>query len=62
MVVRGPTLSKPSKELNVNVARSALMIGIDMSHQGVTRAVYSLADDTSVLLLSFSVLVGNVAL
>lgn len=56
-----PTLSKPSKELNVNVAGSALMIGIYMGHQGVTRAVHPLADDASVLLLSLGVLVGNVA-
>jgi len=56
-----PTLSKPSKELNVNVAGPALMIGIYMGHQGITRAVYPLADDASVLLLSFGVFVGNVA-
>lgn len=37
------------------------MIGIDMGHQGVSRAVDPLADDASVLLLSFGVLVGNVA-
>lgn len=59
--VRVPTLSKPSKELNVNVAGSALMIGIYVGHQGVTRAIYPLADDASVLLLSLGVLVGNVA-
>lgn len=57
-----PTLSKLSIELNVNVAGSALMIGIDMGHQGVTRAVDPLADDASVLLLSLGVLVGHVAL
>lgn len=56
-----PTLSKPSKELNVNVAGPALMISIYMGHQGITRAVYPLADDASVLLLSFGVFVGNVA-
>lgn len=56
-----PTLSKPSKELNVNVAGSALMIGIYMGHQGVTGAVYPLADDASVLLLSRGMLVGDVA-
>lgn len=56
-----PTLSKPSKELNVNVAGPALMISIYMGHQGITRAVHPLADDASVLLLSFGVFVGNVA-
>lgn len=56
-----PTLSKPSKELNVNVAGPALMIGIYMCHQGITRAVHPLADDASVLLLSLGVFVGNVA-
>lgn len=56
-----PTLSKPSKELNVNVAGPALMIGIYMGHQGITRAVHPLADDASVLLLSLGVFVGNVA-
>lgn len=37
------------------------MIGIDMGHQGVSRAVDPLADDASVLLLSFGVFVGHVA-
>lgn len=36
------------------------MIGIDMCHQWITRAVNSLADDASILFLSFSMLVGNV--
>lgn len=36
------------------------MISINMGHQGVSRAVDSLADDTSVLLLSLGVLVRYV--
>lgn len=36
------------------------MICIDMGHQGVSRTVDPLADDTSVLLLSFGVLVSHV--
>lgn len=56
------TLSKPSKELNINVPGSALMIGIYMGHQGVTGAVDPLADDASVLLLSLCVLVRYVSL
>lgn len=33
IVEKNPTLAKPSKELNVNVARPALMISINMGHQ-----------------------------
>lgn len=50
------------KEFNIDVARSRLVVGVDMGHKRVSRAVYSFTDDTAVLFLSLRVFVSDVPL
>lgn len=50
------------KEFNVYVHRARLVIRVDVGHERVTRAVYTFANDATILLLAFGVFVGNMAL
>lgn len=50
------------KELNVDVPGPRLVVRIDVRHKRVPGAVYALADNASIFLLSFGVLVGDVPL
>lgn len=50
------------KELNVDVSRSGLVVGVDMRHERVPRAVHAFADDATVLLLSLGMFVRDVPL
>lgn len=48
--------------LHVHFAGTRLVIGVDVRHERVSRAIDPFADYAPVLLLAFRVLVGNVPL
>lgn len=50
------------KEFNVDVAGPRLMVGVDVGHQRVSRAVHAFADDAAIFLLSLRMFVSDVSL
>ena len=50
------------KEFNVNFSRPCFVVGVDVRHETVARAIDTFTDDTAVLFLALRVLVRNVPL
>lgn len=48
--------------LHIELARSRLVVRVDVRHERVTRAIDPFADDAPIFLLAFRVLIGNVPL
>jgi hypothetical protein len=50
------------KEFNVNFSRPCFVVGVDVRHETVARAIDTFTDDTAVLFLALCMLVCNVPL